>query len=212
MTTTRVTRWWWIRHAPVTVANGRLYGQRDLPADTSQPDTFHALATVLPTSAIWITTPLRRTHQTADAIADAGHAVPDRLIEDAFIEQHFGDWQGLSWDELHAAKGDAYHKFWVAPAHQAPPGGESFQDVIDRVGPAVDRLTEAHGGGNIVVVAHGGSIRAAIAHALDLKPDKALAIMIDNCALTCIEHIDGPGEGGAWRVTAINNRPGHGSV
>ena len=30
---TQVTRWWWIRHAPVTANNGRIYGQGDPPAD-----------------------------------------------------------------------------------------------------------------------------------------------------------------------------------
>ncbi|MDG2270049.1 MAG: histidine phosphatase family protein, partial [Alphaproteobacteria bacterium] len=90
----------------------------------------------------------------------------------------------------------------------APPGGESFTDVLARVGPAMDRLTETLAGSDIVVVAHGGSIRAAVAHALEITPDRALAITIDNCSLTRIDHIDGPGEGGNWSLGAVNTRPG----
>ena len=210
--TTQVTRWWWIRHAPVTVAGGRLYGQNDLPADTSESHVFDGLADALPVGAAWVATPLQRTGQTADAIENAGHAGAPRHIEADFIEQHFGEWQGWTWEEVRAAQGDAFHKFWVAPAHHAPPGGESFADVIARVAPAVDRLTALNAGGDIVSVAHGGSIRAAIAHALELTPDKALAIQIDNCTLTRIDHIEGPGEGGSWRIHGINLRPGLGTL
>ena len=35
-----VTRWWWVRHAPVIGVNGRIYGQDDLEADTSDAARF----------------------------------------------------------------------------------------------------------------------------------------------------------------------------
>ena len=47
-----ITRWWWIRHAPVVVAGGKIYGQRDLPADTSDKGVFSFLA------KSWIPLPL----------------------------------------------------------------------------------------------------------------------------------------------------------
>tara|TARA_B100001142_G_scaffold281391_1_gene293117 strand:- start:557 stop:1198 length:642 start_codon:yes stop_codon:yes gene_type:complete len=203
-----VTRWWWIRHAPVTVANGKLYGQKDLPANTSNTDIFRALAGILPRKATWITTPLKRTTQTADAIANAGIFNPKYIVESGFIEQNFGDWQGLSWDELRSAAGEDFHKFWVAPADQKVPGGESFVNVMDRVSPAIDRLTNSYQGQDIISIAHGGSIRAAIAHALHLSPENSLAISIDNCGVSCIEHIYGPGKGNNWRIISINSRPG----
>ena len=201
---TNITRWWWIRHAPVTIAEGKLYGQRDLPANVSESHLFKALSLALPLEAAWIITPLKRTRQTADAINEEATISPNYHIEQDFIEQNFGEWQGLSWDELHKQAGDNFHKFWVAPANQSPPGGESFVNVINRVGPAIDRLTSEHQGKDIISVAHGGSIRAAIAHALGLCPEKALAIMVDNCSLSCLEHVDGPGKGSSWRISCIN--------
>src|SRR5262245_23420968 len=42
-----VTRWWWIRHAPVP-DGGRIYGQSDLPCDCSDSETFAALAAEVP--------------------------------------------------------------------------------------------------------------------------------------------------------------------
>ena len=49
------TRWWWIRHAPVRVDEGRIYGQRDLPCDCSDAPVFSGLAALLPQDAIWVT-------------------------------------------------------------------------------------------------------------------------------------------------------------
>ena len=202
---TVVTRWWWVRHAPVTDHRGRLYGRTDVPADTSERARFDALAQALPAGAVWLTSDLLRTHQTADAIADAGHPVPSRDIEPDLDEQDFGAWHGLTWNEVASERGHGLaHKYWVAPAHIAPPEGESFVDVIERVAAAVGRRTARHAGTDIVAVAHGGSIRAALALALGLDPERALAFSIDNLSITRIDHVDGPARGGAWRVVAVN--------
>ncbi|MBJ26067.1 MAG: histidine phosphatase family protein [Rhodospirillaceae bacterium] len=202
-----ITRWWWIRHAPVTVANGRLYGQRNLPADISDKKIFSHLAEIIPKPSIWITTPLQRTTQTANAIANAAGINPEYKIESAFIEQNFGDWQGMTWEELRKSKNNGFHRFWVAPANESAPSGESFIDVMKRVNPAIDKLTKTYKGKNIISVAHGGSIRAAIAHALKLSPENALGIMIENCSLSIIDHIKGPSKGEEWRINTINSYP-----
>ena len=59
----QTTRWWWIRHAPVTTDGGRVYGQRDLPADTSNARAFEGLAAAMPRRAVWVTSHLQRTDQ-----------------------------------------------------------------------------------------------------------------------------------------------------
>ena len=59
------TRWWWVRHAPVVGHDGRIYGQSDMPCDCSDADAMKALAGVLPTEAVWITSHLKRTVETA---------------------------------------------------------------------------------------------------------------------------------------------------
>ncbi|RMD63781.1 MAG: histidine phosphatase family protein [Alphaproteobacteria bacterium] len=213
--TVKVTRWWWIRHAPVVGHGGRIYGQDDHDCDCSHSALFAALARHLPAPAVWITSHLRRTHQTAEAILAhlPPHAVATRLVEPDLAEQHFGTWQGRHAEELCTQRDGAWHRFWLAPAEHAPPGGESFVDLMARVSTAVERLTAAHTGTDIVAVTHGGTIRAAIAHALGLDPERALAFAIDNCALTCLDHIHGPAgshaphDHGVWRVRHVNLRP-----
>ena len=51
---TVVTRWWWIRHAPVTADGGRVYGQTDIECDVSDRAPFQALAGKLPREAVWV--------------------------------------------------------------------------------------------------------------------------------------------------------------
>jgi alpha-ribazole phosphatase len=74
--------------------------------------------------------------------------------------------------------------------------------VIGRVGPAIDGLVEAHAGEDIVIVAHGGSIRAAVAHAMGVGGEPVLALSVKNLSLTRLEKGDT-----GWRVAAVNEEP-----
>jgi len=210
-----VTRWWWVRHAPVVGHDGRIYGQDDFDCDCSDQATFRFLARVLPRDALWVTSHLRRTQRTAAAIVtemEAGAAVPP-LVESDLAEQHFGAWQGLTNVELAATRDGAWHRFWLAPAHEAPPGGESFVAVVERVSAVVRRLSTTHAGRDIVAVTHGGTIRAALAIALDIDPERALVFTVDNCALTRLDHIAGAAGShvsnptDAWSVRLVNAVP-----
>ncbi len=204
--TATVTRWWWIRHAPVTADGGCIYGQTDLAADCSDTAAFAGLARMLPAGAAWITSQLQRTKQTAAAIGAAGVALPAADVEPDFAEQHFGVWQGQKRAEIFARHG-ADHGLWIAPADFAPPEGESFARLMARTVAGIARWTARHAGRDIVAVAHGGTIRAAIGHALGLPPARALAFEIGNCALTRLDYIEDRGKASAWRVGGINLPP-----
>lgn len=196
-----VTRWWWVRHAPVVDAHLlRLSGQADVAADVSDAGAFAALAPHLPKGAVWLTTPLKRTQQTAAALWDAGAERVEPLVEPAFAEQAFGDWTGYTWDAL--GEHPAAKAFWDDPATVRPPGdgGESFSDVCARVAPAIDALNQQYADRDIVCVAHAGSIRAALALALGLSPAQALAIDVKNLGLTRLDVLSEDN----WRVVGLN--------
>ena len=202
-------RWWWVRHAPVVDHGGKLYGQRDVPCDVSDTRAFESLARALPENAVWVTSQLSRARDTAAAIVAAGRAAPAPIVEHDFAEQSFGDWAGLSWDEIAARDPAVNKRFWADPVGLAPPGGESFAAVVARVAATVGRLSAAHRG-DIVAVAHGGSIRAAIALALSLDPARVMAVKVDNLSLTRLDLVAGGtlrGHGGAWRVVGVNRPP-----
>ena len=208
------TRWWWVRHAPVVNHGEKIYGQTDIDCDVSDVASFDGLAAQLPKDAVWLTSHLSRTIDTANAILEAGSAFsvnPEKFItERDLAEQSFGDWQNSSWNDLHAEGGLEYKAFWKNPGYEAPPGGESFVDLIARTNSVIDRINNSCSGRDIIAVAHGGTIRAAIALALKLEPVMALSVKIDNLALTRLHFVSNGlyrGQGGVWRVEGINLPP-----
>ena len=196
-------RWWWVRHAPVPCPFGRIHGNLDVACDTSDEQDFADLAARLPKNPVLIESGLLRCRQTTGALEKAGLSLPPAVIEPAFQEQNFGQWQGRSWTDLENAKDPNLAEFWQDPANAVPPGGESFAAQIARVTEAVDRLTRLNDDRDILAVAHAGTIRAALAHALDISPAKTLSIAIAPLSLT---RIDGVKQG--WRVEGVNRLPG----
>lgn len=205
--TSTVTRWWWVRHAPVTANKGRIYGARDVACDVDDTESFRGLAGMLPAGAVLVTSHLKRTTMTAQAIVRAGLALPPAHVEPALGEQNFGDWQGMTYEEFGFRQDGLSRRYWLAPAYERAPNGESFLDLIARVVPAVTRLTEEYVGRDIVAVAHGGTIRAAAGFALGVDPETSLRFSTANLAVTRLDCIDGSPEGRQWRVAFVNRLP-----
>ena len=200
-----VTRWWWVRHAPVRNDGGNIYGQSDIACDTSDSEVFYAVAKILPREAVWYASNLQRTHQTAEAIWAAGFPKPDALIQEAaFAEQHLGAWQGMNRAAFLASRPPGAH--WFADISEPPPGGESFLDLYNRVTKAIDRINREHAGRDVIAVGHGGSIKAALGLALGGLPEKGLAFDIDNCSVTRFDHF-ATSDRSVWRVPMVNQQP-----
>lgn len=204
------TRWWWVRHAPVRENGGKIYGQTDLSCDCSDRRVFGALARVLPPGALWYTSQLARTRQTAAAIWEAGaftaEAAAGASVIADFAEQHLGEWQGADRAAFFAARQENPRSYWFGPADERPPGGESFVDLVERTRTGMSRIAAEVQGRDVVVVAHGGTIRAAMAVALELDPEIVLGFAIENCSITRLDHhvIDGVA---GWRAVMINGQP-----
>jgi alpha-ribazole phosphatase len=164
----------------------------------------HALVDENSRAILYGVTPLSRTRRTAQAIFNAGYPAEDLGVEPDLIEQSLGDWQGLPHADLPAKLAAPQHPFWPLAGDEKPPGGESMVEVIVRTGAALERIARDHAGEDVVVVSHGGTIRAAVAYALDVHPDNALHLSIHNLSLTGLErHPEG------WRVTRVNELPGY---
>ena len=198
------TRFFLIRHAVVEqIARTYLYGVMDVAlcpdGQATQGAMYRALARRLPRPAHWLATPLSRTTRTAEGIFGAGYPPVPLTVEPGLIEQHLGDWQGLAHADLPAKLRLPAPAFWPLAGEERPPGGESMAEVIARVGATLERLAREQAGGDVVAVTHGGTIRAAVAHALGLGADAALQLSVRNLSLTCLEcHPAG------WRVERVN--------
>lgn len=198
-TSTGVTRWWWLRHAPVPCPVGRIHGRLDVTCDLSDTDDFRWLATRIPANAVLVESGLIRCRQTAGGLEAAGLLLPPPQVEPDLMEQDFGLWQGRSWLELETAKEPGLAEFWADPAATPPPGGESFAAMTVRVAAAVARLDREHAGRDILAIAHAGTVRAALALALDLSPAAALRLAVQPLSLTRID-----ATAGSWRVGSVN--------
>ena len=199
------TRWWWVRHAPVRIDGGNIYGQKDIECDTSDTEVFEAVAKILPRQAVWVASNLMRTHQTAQAIWAAGFPKPANMAKEAaFAEQHLGQWQGMNRAAFLASRPPGSH--WFADISEPVPGGESFMDLYNRTCGAIERINAEQVGRDVIVVAHGGTIRAAVGLALGGQPEKGLAFDIDNCSVTRLDHFASPGKS-TWRLPMVNQQP-----
>lgn len=175
-----------IRHAPA-LNEGRLAGRRDVPADVG--DVAGLRLVLGPVDAV-IASPALRCRQTAAALWPDTRATLDPRL----WEQDFGAWEGIPFadmPDLGAMSGEDL-------ARHTPPGGESFADVCARVRPALIEIATMHP--RSAIVAHAGTIRAALAMALgSVAP--ALAFGIDPLSITRLILA-----GDQWAIGGVNQR------
>jgi broad specificity phosphatase PhoE len=79
-------------------------------------------------------------------------------------------------------------------------------DLYNRVCGAIDRINLAEAGKDVIAVAHGGTIKAAVGLALGAQPEKGLAFDIDNCSVTRLDHFASAGRS-TWRLPMVNQQP-----
>lgn len=116
-------------------------------------------------TGVWgsvVTSPLRRARDFAEAFATR-NGLPWR-VEDDLREIGMGSWEGRAPDEIAAADPDGYAAYYADPVACMPPGAEPLANFRTRVAAALDAL---EGPGPVLVVAHAGVARVALAHALD---------------------------------------------
>ncbi|HEY5122888.1 MAG TPA: 2,3-bisphosphoglycerate-dependent phosphoglycerate mutase [Ignavibacteria bacterium] len=94
----------------------------------------------------------------------------------ALNERMYGDLQGLNKDEMRKKFGDEQVRIWRRSYDVAPPGGESLQDTAARVIPYWESkiLPELRAGKNILISAHGNSLRALVMYLEKLTKEQIL--------------------------------------
>ena len=135
---------------------------------------------------------LRRCSETAAGILLGRNDV--RLQEMPELrEKNFGAWEGLTFREVETRYPDQYRNWLTAgdPSF-APPGGESDLQLCSRADTVVDRLREARtdNGGNVLVVTHGGMLRALITSLLGLPAQKMWKFRFANAGLSVVSVFD----------------------
>ncbi|QNH95796.1 bifunctional RNase H/acid phosphatase [Corynebacterium anserum] len=131
-----------------------------------------------------VSSPLTRTQQTAQAIADQlGLSV---TTDEGLIEMDFGTWEGRSFQEIRAEYPDEHREFFLN-ATSAPPGGESQEDVYHRMEFVINRLVTEYEGANVVLVSHVTPIKSVIRLALQASGVVFRTMHLDLAGLSIVE-------------------------
>tara|TARA_B100000427_G_C15450822_1_gene569529 strand:+ start:364 stop:1008 length:645 start_codon:yes stop_codon:yes gene_type:complete len=129
------------------------------------------------------TSKLKRANDTLDLILKG--IEQDIPIEKdlALNERDYGDLVGQNKAEAAKEFGDEQVQIWRRSYDIPPPGGESLKDTADRVIPYLNEkiLPEVYSGKNIIVSAHGNSIRAIVMALKQFTPEEILKTEIGWC-------------------------------
>jgi 2,3-bisphosphoglycerate-dependent phosphoglycerate mutase len=130
----------------------------------------------IPIDAVF-TSALRRAIRTAEIALEAAGKSHLPITKDAALnERHYGDLQGLNKDEVAQTYGQEQFKLWRRSYDVAPPNGESLKMTQERVLPYYQQhiLPLLKAGNNVLVVAHGNSLRALVMALENLSPEQII--------------------------------------
>lgn len=135
-----------------------------------------------------VSSPLQRCARFAEELANT-RKVPVQ-IEERFREISFGVWEGRTPAELEAENPERMAAFWDDPVTHWPRGGEPFDRFQARVAEAWDEMLVTHAGQHLLLVAHGGVIRAILFHVLGVPPRNFFRFQVPYAAVTRIRADD----------------------
>jgi ribonuclease H / adenosylcobalamin/alpha-ribazole phosphatase len=182
------TRLLLLRHGQTELSVQRRYSGRGNPALTDvgwhQADAAARYLAQRAGIAAVLSSPLQRAYNTAATAATALGL--DVTVDDDLIETDFGAWEGLTFAEA-AERDPELHRRWLRDTSATPPGGESFDDVLDRVLRLRERIIDAHEGATVLVVSHVTPIKMLLRLALDAGPGILYRLHLDLASLSIAE-------------------------
>ncbi|MBA3685335.1 MAG: histidine phosphatase family protein [Planctomycetes bacterium] len=188
------TELWLVRHGESEGnSSGVLQGQAEYPLSARGREQVVRLAARLVGQ-----------HFTALYSSDLGRAVATAKILGAAVglpvvqdrrlrEIDIGSWSGLTFDEI-AVRHPEEWSGWMRrrdPAHRRG-GGESYLDLEQRIAPAMTDLAQRHPGGRLLIVSHGGSMGAYLAHVLGLPLDQLWRLSHENTGVSRVQPFTNP--------------------
>ena len=203
------TRLLLLRHGQTALSVERRYSGRGNPELTELGREQAALAakrlasrTPSDVSAV-ISSPLGRARETAESAATAlGLPV---TVHDGLIETDFGAWEGLTFREA-AERDPELFKAWLGDTSVAPPGGESFDTVTERVLQARSEIVAGNESSTVLVVSHVTPIKVLLRSALDVGPSILYRLHLDLASLSLAEFY--PDGGASVRLVNDTNHLG----
>ena len=189
-----------VRHGETTWgADGRFAGREDVPLTSRgrrQASSVGDRVKVL-RPAVVLTSPLQRCRLTANAIG--GASVAPVVVHDALLDGLLGEWTGLRSTEIASGWPDEF-AIWRSDPDAQPPGGESFNEIRDRVDPLLHEVVRLYRGHTVVLVTHAATTKMLLMTALDVPSQAAYRLRIDTASLSGFTI----GDDGSTVVWAVN--------
>ena len=178
---------------------GKYQGQTDILLSEKGREQGRLLAKHFPfdkLDAIYASD-LSRAVETADFVAKKFglKVIPDI----AFREMNFGDWEGLTYEEIVLKYPKGMNHFLTRPDILQVPNGETFPILQERAVKRLRELIKIHENETIAVAAHGGVIRCMLADALEMPLKNIWRIRQYNTAVSAVVYAENP------TVEFINN-------
>ena len=139
-----------------------------------------------------VSSPVRRTLETAEIVADMLEQNVE--VEHGFAEMEFGAWDGKTFLEVAEQHPDDLDA-WLGSLDVAPGGGESFRVVEKRVLDGLQRLLDEHGGKTVVVVSHVTPIKTLVAHAVEAPLSAVFRMELSPASVTVLSFFRGGKDG-----------------
>lgn len=165
-------------------AGGRLQGQADPPLSAlGRAQAAHMAGRLVDEEVdVIVTSDLERAVDTALALADAKRMPVLRRAD--LREVDLGSWTGVLREEIEASDPESWRR-WRMEGIEGWDGGERYADALGRVADAIGAIAAEWEGKTVVAVTHGGCIRLATCHLLDLPAESLGRFMsIGNTSIT----------------------------
>jgi len=135
-------------------------------SETGREQMAHSLTLIKPQWQQVVASPLIRCAHFAQTTAEAQQLPID--IETQLREISFGDWEGQSIDHVWETQRERVEAWGRDPVNHPPPNGEAADAFSERVVSGFTRVIEQYAGQRLLLVSHGGVMRALLAHVLSM--------------------------------------------
>ncbi|TEB06804.1 Phosphoserine phosphatase 1 [Pelotomaculum schinkii] len=105
----------------------------------------------------------------------------------ALRELNFGAWEGLTIAEIKELFAGEIEQWWENPFSIRIPGGETYNELIERSVNAIKEIIARHSDGRIAVVSHGGPIRSIVGSVLEMDLGKYWRLGLHNGSLSILD-------------------------